>query len=94
MSIHEITIKTEDQTVLGATVVNAASASAKWVVLVHGITADRHEEGTFTVLAEKLETAGFHSIRFDFRGHGKSLIQSGAMTVAGEMLDLKGGLIG
>ena len=42
------------------------------VLLVHGITADRDEDGFYAELAERLDGIGAASLRFDLRGHGKS----------------------
>lgn len=62
--------------------------SSKAVILAHGITVDKEEEGMFTVLAGKLAEVGIASFRFDFRGHGESGGKQEEMTIAGEMLDL------
>jgi len=65
-----------------------AGNSAAGVVIAHGLTVDRNEDGVFTNLAKELAGAGLPSFRFDFRGHGKSGGKSRDMTVAGEALDL------
>lgn len=89
MRRKRIVIRTGDRVALDAIAVTANRRSAPYVVLAHGITVDREEEGAFRHLAESLSTAGFSSLRFSFRGHGRSGLQSSAMTIAGEMLDLK-----
>lgn len=61
----------------------------KCVVLCHGITVDKEEEGVFTDLAQKLCSAGFAVFRFDFRGHGESEGNSVDVTIKGEAEDLK-----
>ncbi len=61
----------------------------KAVILAHGITVDKDEDGVFIKLANSLEKAGFAVMRFDFRGHGESDGKSIDMTVSGEMLDLE-----
>lgn len=60
----------------------------KAVILAHGITADKDEEGIFVDLANLLAKNGFAVFRFDFRGHGESDGKSVDMTITGEMNDL------
>lgn len=59
------------------------------IVLCHGITVDKDEDGIFTELAEKLAKNGFTVFRFDFRGHGESEGDSIDLTVTGEKRDLE-----
>ncbi|MDT8913413.1 alpha/beta fold hydrolase [Amycolatopsis sp. PS_44_ISF1] len=59
------------------------------VVLAHGITGDRHEQGLFGALAESLVSSGFSVLRFSFRGHGESEGQPRDLTVAGQVRDLR-----
>ncbi len=59
------------------------------IVLCHGITVDKEEDGIFTDLAKKLADTGFAVFRFDFRGHGESEGNSVDMTVKGEVKDLE-----
>jgi len=61
----------------------------KCVVLCHGITVDKDEDGIYTKLARKLADVGFAAFRFDFRGHGESEGNSTDMTVKGEERDLE-----
>jgi pimeloyl-ACP methyl ester carboxylesterase len=58
------------------------------VILAHGITVDMDEGGMFVRLAECLAAEGFTTLRFSFRGHGKSGGSQRGATIAGEMLDL------
>ncbi|MBA3724785.1 MAG: alpha/beta hydrolase [Candidatus Levybacteria bacterium] len=60
----------------------------KVVILAHGLTVTKDEDGIFTELAEILMQANIAVFRFDFRGHGESGGKSVAMTIAGELLDL------
>lgn len=64
-----------------------SSDSDTLVILSHGITDDKEEDGAFTDMAEQYLAPKFDSIRFDFRGHGESAIASVKVTIAGEILD-------
>lgn len=61
----------------------------KCIILCHGITVDKEEDGIFTNLSAKLAKNGFAVFRFDFRGHGESGGKSINMTVLGEEKDLE-----
>ncbi len=65
------------------------NTSDKAVILAHGITADKDEDGIFIELADNLVQNGYAVLRFDFRGHGESQGNSVDMTIAGELLDLQ-----
>ena len=58
------------------------------VVMSHGITTGKDEDGVYAEFAEQILAPAFDSIRFDFRGHGESAIPSSHATVTGEILDL------
>lgn len=58
-------------------------------IMLHGLTSDCHEDGLFDDQAACLAESGVASIRFDFRGHGRSAIPSERMTIAGEITDLE-----
>lgn len=60
----------------------------KAVILAHGLTVDKDENGIFAELAERLTKEQFAVFRFDFRGHGESEGKSVDMTIKGELLDL------
>lgn len=60
----------------------------KCVILCHGITMDKEEEGIFTKLASRLSDSGLAVFRFDFRAHGESEGESVEMTITGETQDL------
>ncbi len=59
------------------------------IVLCHGITVDKEEDGIFTKLAKDLSSNGFAVFRFDFRGHGESEGNSKDMTIEGEEKDIE-----
>ena len=81
-----ITITAADGHVVPNTVVLNGSDSL--VVMSHGITTGKDEDGLYTDFAANTLFPSFDSIRFDFRGHGESSIPSQQATVAGEILDL------
>lgn len=62
--------------------------SNKCVILCHGITVDKEEDGGFSPLAQTLNSYGFDAFRFDFRGHGESYGKIVNMTITGEISDL------
>lgn len=61
----------------------------KCIILCHGITVDKEEDGIYTGLARKLCDVDFAVFRFDFRGHGESGGENIKMTIAGETKDLE-----
>ena len=46
--------------------------SVKGVILAHGMTVNRDDEGIFVRAESKLNELGFSTLKFDFRGHAKS----------------------
>lgn len=62
--------------------------TAKAIVLAHGLTVDKDEEGIFPELADLLKANGFTVLRFDFRGHGESEGKSINTTIKGEVTDV------
>jgi alpha-beta hydrolase superfamily lysophospholipase len=78
-----------DGTVLELVVREPAGEARALVVLVHGITVDLDEGGMYVRLADKLATVGIASVRFSFRGHGRSGGLSQDMTITGEIDDLR-----
>ena len=63
--------------------------TTKAIVLAHGITVDKDENGIFIELAKRLVNEGFAVFRFDFRGHGESEGKSIDLTISGELRDLE-----
>lgn len=61
----------------------------KCVILAHGITVDKSENGLHEILAKKLIEKNIASFRFDFRGHGESKGKQQDMTIKGELTDLQ-----
>jgi len=81
----EISIRAADNNVVPAAFVSNNSVGL--VILSHGITTGKEEDGVYTEFAERILAPTFDSIRFDFRGHGESREPSRDVTVCGEILD-------
>ena len=82
-------IITKDGFVLDA-VFNTIKGSIAGVVLAHGITVDKDEGGIFIRIEKRLNDLGLTTLRFDFRGHGKSSGNSADdFTISGELIDLE-----
>lgn len=58
------------------------------VIMVHGVTAEKNENGFYIRLAELLAQNRLTSLRFDFRGHGDSSGELCKMTIKGELSDI------
>lgn len=58
------------------------------ILMLHGITVDKNEDGLFSDTARQLCNVGFNVFRFDFRGHGESEGNQEDMTIVGELLDV------
>lgn len=86
---EKVYFKTSDGLKLCGILSNPQKETDKCVVLCHGITVDKEEDGIFTNLARELNDAGFSVFRFDFRGHGESEGESRDMTIKGETEDLE-----
>lgn len=61
----------------------------KAIILAHGITVNKDEDGIFVSLVNQLQSYGFAVLRFDFRGHGESEGKSVEMTLNDEVSDLR-----
>ncbi len=62
--------------------------TTKVIVLAHGLTVDKDEEGIFVDLAELLKENSYAVFRLDFRGHGESEGESIDTTISGEVSDV------
>ena len=60
------------------------------IVIAHGFTGDRHEEGRLDRAAEALHADGFTTLNFDFAGSGES--DDVPITLSGEAEDLRAAL--
>jgi pimeloyl-ACP methyl ester carboxylesterase len=89
MKSKSISFRSYDGTVLKGTVTESASKNNIWVLLIHGITADRHEWGFYDLLIEALAQQRISSFAFDFRCHGKSdKLPTEQMTLTGIYEDI------
>lgn len=82
---RELQIGAADGHVVPGTLV--CTGKGRIVIMSHGITGDRDEEGVHSRFAHLLSEQGFDSMRFDFRGRGKSAMASRDATISGMMLD-------
>lgn len=86
---EKLYFKTSDGLKLCGILSTPKRKTQKCIVLCHGITVDKEEDGIFTNLAKELGGAGYNVFRFDFRGHGESEGNSVDMTIMGEVKDLE-----
>jgi pimeloyl-ACP methyl ester carboxylesterase len=89
MKTTKIFFRTTDDIKLAAILHLPSKQTDKIIILAHGITVDKDEDGTFPTLANLLANSGYAVLRFDFRGHGESEGKSIDMTLTGELLDLE-----
>lgn len=87
--MNKITFTTKDGLRLGAVWQLPRLQTDKVVILAHGITDNKDEQGNFVSLAKSLNDEGIAVFRFDFRGHGESEGKSVDMTLRGEIQDLE-----
>lgn len=81
-------IKTKDSFELSV-IYNKLPQSLKVVVLAHGMTVNKDDEGIFVRAEKLLNESGVSTIRFDFRAHGESSGKSeDDFTISGELTDL------
>ena len=65
-----------------------AKENRGFALLVHGITADRHEWGFFDFLSEALLAKGINTLAIDYRGHGESTLPIEKLSLSGVFLDI------
>lgn len=85
-SLKDLTLEAADGHLVPARFLS--NRASNLVILSHGITTNKDEDGTYTRFAENYLAPDFDSIRFDFRGHGDSKMPTHEVTIAGEILDL------
>ncbi|KYG71960.1 alpha/beta hydrolase [Roseivirga echinicomitans] len=67
---------------------NEISDNETVLIMAHGITVNKDENGFFVELEKKYNAEDFSTIRFDFRGHGDSPIKDIDCTITGMIEDL------
>ena len=82
------TIETPDGLSLEAVHHDAGNDASATVLLAHGITRHMDTE-VYVRISDLLAEAGFHAVRFSFRGHGHSEGRPEGVTIAGERLDFE-----
>ena len=86
MMQHEFSVNAADGHEIP--VIHFKNRASSLLIMSHGITTEKTEEGIYTQFAETVLPPEFDAVSFDFRGHGQSRMSSLEMTVAGEILDL------
>jgi pimeloyl-ACP methyl ester carboxylesterase len=85
---QHLNIISPDKISIPATLCEASSKDSDWIIMLHGITTHKDEFGNFFgLLADHFKTAGFSSLRFDFRGHGDSQVSSRDFSITSQVLD-------
>lgn len=85
---EKVFIKTNDGVELCGIWEMPSDKTNKVIVLAHGLTVTKDEDGKFSELSQLLTLNGFAVFRFDFRGHGESEGKQEEMTIAEELIDL------
>lgn len=86
--VEEISLCTPDGHLVTGSLLRANKEKG-FALLVHGITADRHEWGLFDFLSEELHANGISSLAIDYRGHGKSMMSIEQLSLCGVLLDIQ-----
>lgn len=90
MKTEKVMFKSEDGINISGIIQTPNNNLKGLIVLCHGLGGNKDEwENIFVDLAGELCRAGFKVLRFDFRGHGESGLESEQMTIEGELMDLK-----
>ena len=88
---REIAFRSYDGTDLSGTLQLIAPDDVA-ILLVHGLTVDRHEDGFYDRVVDAFVYAGFTNFGFDLRGHGKSAGTLESLTLNGVMSDIESAL--
>ncbi|WP_286830229.1 MULTISPECIES: alpha/beta hydrolase [Kordiimonas] len=86
--VEEISICTPDRHFVEGSVYRCEQ-NVGFALLVHGITADRHEWGFFDYLARELNEKGYTVLSIDYRGHGQSKMPIEKLSLSGVFIDIK-----
>ena len=74
--MKKVQIETADGMKLAGVWHIPSKPTKKAIILAHGITVDKDEDGVFVNLANKLCGMGYAVLRFDFRGHRYSFLEN------------------
>lgn len=90
MKVRSMKVKFEsrDKLKLHGTLTSPSKKVRGIMLLVHGITSDREEWGIFERLAQVVAADGIACLRFDYRGHGESALDSSKISLAGILTDI------
>lgn len=83
-----ISFKSEDNHTIHGTL-SRGKHEKSYAILIHGITADRHEWGFFDFLVQELNQQGITTLAIDYRGHGESAFDFSDLTLSGILLDIE-----
>ena len=83
-----IGFESRDGLKLRGTLTTPSSGVIAALLLVHGISSDRSEWGIFDLVANELAEEGITSLRFDYRGHGKSKLDTDKISLSGIQSDI------
>ncbi len=89
----EIGIRSLDGLRLRGTLEKPNGRSKGSVLLVHGITVDRHEGGFYDFVASELLKSSYSSLRFDLRAHGESEGDYRVFSLSGVLSDIQAGAL-
>ncbi|MBS3052660.1 MAG: alpha/beta fold hydrolase [Candidatus Aenigmarchaeota archaeon] len=87
MSELKISYRVKEQKIVGILHV-PDKKTGSGIILAHGITVNKDEDGAFINLARELSKNGYTVLRFDFRGHGESDLKSKDFTITTGLEDL------
>ncbi len=87
MSELKISYRVKDQKIV-AILHTPEKKNNAGIILAHGLTVNKDEDGVFVNLAKELVNNGYTVLRFDFRGHGESDLKSKDFTVTTEIEDI------
>lgn len=87
--MEKVFFETKDNIKLCGILEKPKRKTEKCVILAHGITVDKSENGLHEIIAKDLIRNNIASFRFDFRGHGESGGKQEDMTIKGELKDIE-----
>lgn len=89
LRVQDVNIRTPDGLLLDGTL-RRRPESSRGIILCHGMTVGRDEEGILVRSERLLNHLGFSTLRFDFRAHGRSGGEPiRDFTVSGQLRDLR-----